>query len=246
MNKTMRIIFVMIFAASALLIRAEPNGPSDLSILNSETGVIGDAPPQQISAQAGNITGLVMNVTTITKTWQGYFGNISGKISLDDANNWTLYDWEFASPQGRIYAARNESIVWVNISCMRFDADGSLYPNLTTEQVGYLGGSLSDGDSIDKTFAVANHSDITIGTVVLPENTCNTTFLYVNDTSQNTQFREVLLTDNSSNNSVIYTAILEQDVVGFNNKSMDFQMIVGENGHGNNDATLYYFWVELV
>lgn len=245
MNTTMKIILMIIFAASALLIRAEPNGPSDLIVLGSETGVIGDAPPKEILAQAGNISSLVINVTTITKTWQGYYGNISGKITLDDANNWTLYNWEFASPQGRIYAARNDSIVWVNISCMRFDANGSLYPNLTTEQVEYLGGTLSDGDSIDKTFAVANHTSLTIGTVVLPENTCNTTFLYVNDTTQNTQFREVLLTDNRSNNSVIYTAILEQDVVGFNNKSMDFQMIVGENGHGNNVATQYYFWVEL-
>jgi len=45
---------------------------------------------------------------------------------------------------------------------------------------------------------------------------------------------------------VIYAALLEQDQTGFQGGSstLDFEMIVGENGDST-EATIYYFFVEL-
>ena len=63
-------------------------------------------------------------------------------------------------------------------------------------------------------------------------------------------FQEILLTDNAS---IIFTTIIENDIVGddlevqgFDNQTHDFQMLVGEDGHGGDDSiTSYYFFVEL-
>ena len=241
---------LLVMAAVTLIVGAmgvfgAPTGPTSYSVGNSERGAIEGQGPVNINAQAGNITELVFNATAITKNWQGYFGNISGKITLDDARNWTLYDWNYANAQGYIFASRINSVTWTNIQCMKFSGNGSLYPNVTTEET-IMGANAVDVDGVDETFGLAAHSTLTIGTISISANTCNSTYLYVNDTSQTNDFVEVLLTDNSSNNSVVYTTILEQDVHGFNNRTTDFELLVSENGHQNTATTPYYFWVELI
>jgi hypothetical protein len=67
-------------------------------------------------------------------------------------------------------------------------------------------------------------------------------------------FQEVLLTVNNSQ-AIIYTTIIEDDLpgsdgdlMGYNNRTHDFQMIVGDDGHvgPNRDTTTqYYFYIEL-
>jgi len=66
-------------------------------------------------------------------------------------------------------------------------------------------------------------------------------------------FQEVLLTVNNSQ-AVIYTAIIEnkdnrnEPVMGFDNATHDFEMIVGDDGHAGpkqDTTTTYYFYVEL-
>jgi hypothetical protein len=60
-------------------------------------------------------------------------------------------------------------------------------------------------------------------------------------------FDEVLLTDGSAApQNIIYTSILNQDTVGFDGGTHDFEMIVLENGaSGKATATNYYFYLEL-
>jgi hypothetical protein len=67
-------------------------------------------------------------------------------------------------------------------------------------------------------------------------------------------YQEVLLTVNNSK-TIIYTTIIENrrgdnntDVMGFNNRTNDFQILVGDDGHdgpGQDSPTEYYFYVEL-
>ena len=73
-------------------------------------------------------------------------------------------------------------------------------------------------------------------------------------------FQEVLLTTNNSNN-IIYATIIENDeylsgstsinktdIIGFDNQTHDFQIIVGVNGHNESNPhylVTYYFYVEL-
>ena len=55
-------------------------------------------------AYAGNITELNIVGTTITQTWQGFVGNVSGTITLDDSENNTLINWSLGDPEGEVYA----------------------------------------------------------------------------------------------------------------------------------------------
>ena len=71
-----------------------------------------------LSAVAGNVTQLTVAGTTVTQTWQGYYGNVTGTITLDDASNNTMYDWALASPEGEIYASQ-ATVTWTsgNVQC---------------------------------------------------------------------------------------------------------------------------------
>ena len=64
-------------------------------------------------------------------------------------------------------------------------------------------------------------------------------------------FREVLLHDNV-NSAIIYTAFISHvfqptsDSNGFDGVVHDFEMVVGEDGHGTDTASsTYYFYLEL-
>jgi hypothetical protein len=69
-----------------------------------------------------------------------------------------------------------------------------------------------------------------------------------------TNLQKALLTEHNSQ-AIIYTAIIENDeegnrsdVLGFDNETHDFQMLVGDDGHagsGQDSTTPYYFYVEL-
>jgi hypothetical protein len=89
---------------------------------------------------------------------------------------------------------------------------------------------------------------------------CPVASLYNSSGMPSSHFKEVLLSDKINNDSVagfiIYTGILAQSQTpaitadGYDGQTYDFQMIVGEDGHGANTGptateSTYYFYVEL-
>jgi hypothetical protein len=67
--------------------------------------------------------------------------------------------------------------------------------------------------------------------------------LYNGTGASSSSFQEVVLSDGSN---LVYTSLLANDANGFDNKTHDFEMIVGENGHlGDTTSTPYYFYLEL-
>ena len=90
------------------------------------------------------------------------------------------------------------------------------------------------------------HQEFYVGTTNIENSTCPSTATFVNDTAQDLAedalFQEILLTDT---NSLIYTTIIHDQEQGFNFQNYDFQMIVAEKDLPGEQATPYYFWVEL-
>lgn len=202
-----------------------------------------------VSAEAGNITELFINSTHVTTRWQGYYGNISGRITLDDAYNYSLYDWEIANPTGEIYAANQTSTVyWSDIMCFNYSANtttGQVNINITNVETDLMGAGVNDIDGVNETFNVT-YTDATgfsVGGVTINTNDqCKMTYLYVSDAYQQTDYKEVILTDNRS---VVWTALIEPDgTTGYDGNKWDFQMMVGEDGDVST-ATTYYFYVEI-
>jgi len=243
------------------VVSALPSGPTQ-PIVPAKSERYPTWVPQTVAAEAGNVTEFNTNGSSITRTWQGYFGNITGMIVLGDANNNTLYDWYLASPQGEIYAVRNAIVpTWTSVRC----ADQT---ELQAEDVALGVNESVDEDAVNLTFVIGGApdqkarypaSDFThplfyVANQTIVDNSCPVVTLYNSSREPSPYFKEVMLSDGSAN--MIYTGIIahtlnpfaESD--GFDARTHDFEMIVGENGHGNDIGpsaiiSTYWFYLEL-
>jgi hypothetical protein len=229
------------------IVLSTPSTPNYINTGIPETRPIGTS-GITIEADAGNITELTIEGTRITNYWQGYYGNVTGVITLDDADNFTLFEWSLGTIEGEIYAANATVSDWSTVRCINLSADYPGYNctgqseeclNITEIENAY-GMIATDNDGVDETFN-GTLGSITIGTITL--NNCPMVNLYVNDSSQSTYYwNETMLTINNSE-TIIYAGIINEDGWAFNNVTRDFQMIVGENKESG--ASSYYFYAEL-
>jgi hypothetical protein len=242
------LIGIMVAAVAAIVVFADPLGPDNMGTGPSQRRGLSTS-PKSAPAEAGNVTELKMNGTTITKTWQGYFGNVSGRISLADGNNNSLYDWLDANPKGQIYASNGSSVSWANVFCYNMDpsAPGNT-GNLTTFE-SYLGVPAAEYDGINETFNTKAHSSFVIGARTIVQNSCWVVKTYVNGAPQTstTDFIELAMYDNVTNIAVFAT-LLNNTVTGFNERKWDFQMIVPVKGGHDTPPTgePFYFYIELI
>jgi len=208
----------------------------------------GDTTVAAVPAYAGNVTELNIDTSTVTQGWQGYYGSVTGAIVLDDAQNQSIYAWEYTNPQGEIYATRNATVInWTatNIICANIThietEESELNFNLEGSQ---------DLDGINETFTYITHPGFNVSNEGFESDECNfTVSTYVNDTAPGGDtpraFNETLLYS-SSDAGLIYMAYLNDDAYGFNATPYDFQMLVAEDGHsGDTATTMYYFYVEI-
>jgi len=189
-----------------------------------------------MNTTGGTITTLNINATSQNPHWKAYVGNISGTLALQDASSNAVYDWNVTSMEGEIYATRKSAIVdWDNIVC----ADAS---HISAEESA-LNMTSSSPDSIFNTFDSQDHSQFYAGLTQVAEDSCNSTNLYVNSEASS-DFAEVLLYDGTD---IVYAALIEDSVTGFDGKEYDFQMILPDSGlEGSQTPETYYFYVELI
>jgi hypothetical protein len=222
-------VVVLVSFASA----ATPVSPTNMTVGTSARGNI-TGTSQNTSAEAGNVTRLDIEAYQLTKSWQGYYGNVTGKILLSDGSNNRMYDWNFTSPTGQVYASRNSTVDWSTMNC-------STAGQITLETTA-LGQTATDADSVANTFTSTSHPDFTIGTNTISG--CKSTTLFNASGAQSTFFWNVLLSD--SVNRTVYSSILN-NTAGFQGSNINFELLVGEDGHGSaaNTVTTYYFFVQL-
>lgn len=239
--KRISLIFsVLIFLASFVCAApTTPIAPDTLTQQSTSTMDTANYPPRSLTAVAGNLSQLSIVTRSQTQHWQGYYGNISGTIVLDDAYNFTMYQWDLAEPQGEVYVVNTTSIDWLTVHCLNYTAGGTthtfqyngstttttLYANLSILETFY-GLSPQDVDGFNETFrlnatgdykgilsdGITLHNEFYVGTVGIHEGSCPTTDMYENDSSIGVNFQEVLLTWNHTS-SVMFTAIIENDIL---------------------------------
>lgn len=248
----MKISYKTLFVALCLMLMtmafvwAIPTAPDTISKISDQR--ISPTPPFNTQALAGNVTLMNIDARSITRFWQGYYGNITGTIVLGDADNFTMYQWAMASPHGEIYATHNTTatINWSNLGCIVNETLVQEELWLGTNQTG------ADVDDVNYTFDRYDHPSFYTGP--LSFRNCRTTS--VNGTGNGIMFWEVLLQDNgtdpavTTDDVVIYTSLIDQDRMGFDARTHDFQLLVGEPGAGTQSwpygtITNYYFYVEL-
>lgn len=212
--------------------------PGGATITFNSTSGVPSATPSNRTDPHGTITTIILNGVQQDQYWKGYVGNITGKLSLDDATGFTIYDWPISlTKNGEVYVSRSNAPVFSSVSCASIG-------NITNEEA-YYGMVTTQSDDINKTFNATSHQTFLVGAQSIGANTCKSTATYRNDLPQaldgNQFFQEVLLQDSSAN--LLYVTMINASVTGFDNRPYDFQMIVPESLV--NTSTTYYFYTEL-
>lgn len=239
MKQNAKLFLVLAFVSIMLAVQANADFPQPTQP-DSMTNVSTQSPTPTggyaLNTTGGTITTLNINATTQNPHWKAYVGNISGELALQDASGNSVYDWNITSMEGEIYATRKSTVVdWDSIAC----AD---LANIQSEETA-LNMTSSSEDSIVNTFNEKNHTAFYAGLTSVAANSCNSTNLYVNSEASS-DFEELLLYDGSY---VVYAALLEDSITGFDGTEYDFQMILPDSGlEGSQTPETYYFYVELI
>lgn len=232
-------IFLGILLAIAIVLSALPGHAVDgVTILSNTTESPAPQSAASLTTAGGSFTTLLLNATSQTMKWKAYVGNVTGQLQLQDASDFTIYDWALTSIPGEVYASRNNSISWSQIQCAQNSTIGSEEVQLNINTL--------DVDSINRTFSNTTHQAFYVETTLISASSCRAIATYKNNARQSpsatADFQEILLDDTSH---LVYATILENDVIGYNNGRFDFQMIVPEDPTSTTPHT-YYFWAELV
>jgi hypothetical protein len=258
----MSIAFAIIMTAYLTLADSDvPYGIRTINYIDSSRPNLSSYLPDDIEAEAGNVTEITLDAIATTKTWQGYYGNITGIITLEDAYGYVFYNWTSAEPKGEIYASINNSVTWLDIRCFDWEI-GTTGQNIDMQHVedNWFGIPDDASDGLNDTYTQAGDLDneLFVGTVNITESTdgadstCHSTNTYrYGQMSTQSDFENVLLTDGDV---LVFTTIIENnilnnetDIFGFDNREHDFQLLVAENGRSGfeDTTTTYYFWAEI-
>ncbi len=227
---------------------AVPSGPV-ITYVRNETSVASGNPTLEnnISITGGVIATLILNARQADSHWKAYVGNVTGSYVLEDASNYSIYEWNISTIAGEVYATRTSSMInWSGVRCANSthvsDEMTEMHHNLTN----------TPGDAINDTFDddANDHWGFYSGPTQIIQDTCNYSIqTWINDSTQSSTewFEEVLLYDGSAN--LVYATKIENNVDGYKNdaanSTYDFQMLIAENGSPATTHTDYYFYVEL-
>ncbi|MFH2021574.1 MAG: hypothetical protein ABIJ34_09260 [archaeon] len=170
-----------------------------------------------MTAEAGNVTFIDFNASgSQSDIWQGYFGTVSGGITLDDAAGKVFYDWTVVDAVGEVLATRELISDWSLINCSNqtqiYREEEKL--NIPNES----------NNGINDTYLLTSHPTFEIGGKFMEG--CRSTKTN-NETTSKARFWNVILNSNSSN--TVYVALIDNDQVGFNGTLVDFQLLVPTN-----------------
>lgn len=237
-------------------------GAMGVNVTNISSGRQNETYPGEMDAFAGNITNIAIpQGLTITQSWQGFFGNVSGTIMLGDASDNVMYNWSLASPEGEVLASTNSSVLWSHIQCFNFTASGTyqdesgnggstnLYGTNLTQLEAQYGIEPNDLDGVDETFLLqgaGTHNTFYINSNEFEEGECyNTRIIDSSGFGQDDHFEEVILYEPVTS-SVVFCAILNENIPGFDDKPHDFEILVLEDGHDTDTSTTtYYFYAVM-
>jgi hypothetical protein len=228
------LLFLLLLCLSLSMVLGDPVGTT---ISNPITSTAANQSPSVRSDARGTITTMVINGIQQDQRWKAYVGNVSGQLTLQNANNNTIYSWDLTTITGQVYASRYNNITWTTVSCAP--------QSLIISESSYFSMSNANPDRINATFNWSTHKPFQVGQNSIGANSCNSTVTYINSTRQaptaSSPFQELLMQD--ANNYMVYLTDISYKTQGYDNTTYDFQMIVPENVSGS--PTSYYFYIEL-
>jgi len=186
---------------------------------------------QSTAVQAGNVTELNISGNSITTHWAGFYGKISGAITLQSSDGSIFYNWTGINRplSGKVLASNSSSVDWGGIGCMDATGQAALETALSILP--------SDADRINQTYT-STSPDFTIGGT--PISGCNSTNAFINTGQDSTAFYQILLSDAAGTGNPVYTTLINDSSTGFDAVAHDFELLVGVSGTQTD-----YFYIEL-
>ena len=230
MNEKWRGIVIFAILVSIMVATNIKGDPSGVTLDRGASSRGTNPSATQTTAQAGNITQMNIDQSRITDTWQGFYGNVSGQIVLENGVGNNFYDWDYLSLTGEIYATRSTVSDWTTINC----TNRTQWQNEELK----LGISTTQLDGINETYSQTSYPTFLVGARQM--NGCKSTRPY-KATSSASRFWNVLLNSNSIN--TVYAAILAENKNAFDNSTADFEILVPVNR--TIGTATYYFYAEL-
>jgi len=113
------IVLLALLCAFFAVSQAVNAAPTGASIGNLSTEGSPNPTPDNRSDPKGTITTLIIDAVQQDQFWKAYVGNITGRLSLDNANGYTIYDWALSSTSktGRVYVSRYLAPAFDNVTC---------------------------------------------------------------------------------------------------------------------------------
>ena len=230
------VVFIVGIVSFLPLLNAQFVGPT-VVFVNNDSGPATTS--TLINTSGGTITTVTLNADSQNDRWKAYIGNVSGSLTLDDADGSTIFDWTLSTVAGEVYASRDSDITFSQVNC-------SNITHIQNEELAI--NHTNANDNITATFDELTHDAFLVGDISIPSDTCYSLHTYINDSNQSSSFQEMVLYDgtNHTDGDILYATILENDLAGFDNQTYDFQMIVPDYGTLEISGNLgYYFYVEL-
>ena len=231
------VIVVALVAAFTGIVSATPEGATmDVNVsATTKTPSTVDTD----DAEGGYITGLNATVEQSTAKWQGYCGNVTGSITLQDSSSNAMFNWDWSAAKGGEVLATTGTPTWATV-----------YNVTTTERdhasggINYLWGWQTDqSDDADATFDDGTGS-VTVASTDI-SNTVATTANKILPIDQGWQ--TLVIADDDSveaRDDYIFVGLICNDKDGVFGSTADYQMIVPVTDTPDTTVT-YNFYVEM-
>ena len=165
--------------------------------------------------------------TNQTQNWQGYFGNVSGEITLSGNNSKEMYNWTVNVTNRSIYAIANPD----------FTAWDTLFPaNITNIDAIWFGSEVMP-DTVKNTYKTG------IGNRTFVDTSINASHVYTTSGFLDHVIQSTATDDtNLTSAQVLWAAVVVDPKLNYKNESSNYELLVPVN---MTSPDIYYFYMEL-
>jgi len=164
--------------------------------------------------------------TNQTQNWQGYFGNVSGIITLSGSNGTEMYNWTVNVTNRSIYAIDNDT----------FTAWDTLYEaNITNLDEIWFGSEVMP-DTIKNTYKAGDGNRTFVDTSI------NASHVHTTNGFLDHVIQSVDTNATVTKGEVLWAAVVVEPQENYKGEYSNYELLVPVNGTSPN---VYYFYMEL-
>lgn len=220
MKKMTMMLLSTLVAFSLVFIGSASAAPTGANITGTANETWSWTPTStSFTAYGGNITEMNLSAYQVTGSWVGFWGQLSGGVTLRDASGHIFYEWTVSNmTDAAVYACNESSVSWSSI---------------TAATAANLPSYINDGgtDDFNNTFTAQE----TFTSASLSVNNVNYT------TTQGTaNFKTYALYD-TTNTVLIWAGKAINNGGAFNSETADYQILAPADSSGQT----YYFYLEM-